>query len=196
MQPVIFHQNRIKMIAVMCVGVVMLLFFTAFGLLGFVSGGFSLAAIVMMLVGLTMDVVLGRAMLAIVRKLKDRRPLLLMDEEGIVDRETPTPKIPWASIQDVQIVRLRAKGATYSTMVRLWLVDEQERLSQLPASDRKKAEQSAGYGYGAFKLDITNLSVSGERILALMNQFRSHAGLPTLIDGVQTSEPARRVTTT
>ena len=192
MQPVVFHQNRVRMIAVMCVGTVLLLFFTALGALGFVSRDFSLASIVFFLLGLGMDLLLGRAMVAIVRKLKDRRPLLVMDEEGITDRDLPE-KIPWTSIQDAQIIRLRAKGLTYSTMIRLWLADEQERLMQLSPGDRKKAEASARYGYGAFKLDITNLSVRGERLFALMNQFRSHAGMPALIDGVRTSLSAQTV---
>lgn len=142
----------------------------------FATAGFGTIAVLLFLCGL-----FGYLVLRGYRSLQDRRAQLILDDEGLLDVRLGTPKIPWADILAAEVERRRMYGAIpMATTVRLQLRDEQERLASMLPEDRKRAENSRDMNFGAFHLDITGLPVGAEKLLTLMNQRRSRAGLPPL----------------
>ncbi len=125
-------------------------------------------------------------LLRVIRRLRDPKAQLILDDEGVTDRTMPTPKFLWQSILAAQVIQTRRFGVPMMTLVRLDVTDEQERLDRLSSKDRRLVAMNRSMGYGTFFVNLTSLPIRGEDFFRLMNERRAQQSLPALIDGIRT----------
>jgi len=115
---------------------------------------------ILVLVGAVGILFFGACAVAIGKEVFDRRPTLVLDETGLFDRRMKTPVIPWTSILDARVVQIKR-----TKFISLTLIDEEERLRNLPPFQRKLAAMNQGLGFGRFNVNLSALGVSAETIL-------------------------------
>jgi len=100
----------------------------------------------------------------------DRRPYLIVDEQGVSYRPFGLGLIPWQSIIDIHI-----KSVVGTTIIYLEIDHPEEWLARSSAAHRAGAWLNRAMGYPEFNLNFSRIGARPEVVLDRMRQFHSHA---------------------
>ena len=105
----------------------------------------------------------GAGMPLFVWQIIDRRPRLLMDDEGVLDRTLGLGKIPWKDIDGAFLKSIRGND-----FVCLELKDADKYLNQLSSVKRLAAGANEKLGFTPISLNLSGVSASSEQVLELV----------------------------
>jgi hypothetical protein len=112
----------------------------------------------------------GGGSLAIVYRVLDRRPRLIIGTEGMTDRLLGVRRIDWVDILTAKLI------SVYGTkFVALKLNNTQKYLNRLLASSRKLTKVNRMLGFGELNLYLSLLDTSADQVLQTVKQnIRKH----------------------
>jgi hypothetical protein len=98
----------------------------------------------------------------------DRRPFLIVDEQGVLYRPFGVGVIPWPAIADIHL-----KSVTGTTLIDLELDRPEEWLARSSAIHRAAARLNRLMGYPDFSLNFSRIAARSEVVFERMQQFHS-----------------------
>lgn len=99
------------------------------------------------------------------RQFFDRRPRLVLDDEGVFDRTLGTAVIPWREIRGARIVEV-----SNTKFISLELADEERWAAAMPGTKRWMGAANQRLGFGRFNLNLSALDVTAEEILRVIQK--------------------------
>jgi len=113
--------------------------------------------------GIAAIVFFGGCALVAIRQLVDRRPRLVVDDVGVLDRTLGVGRIPWEEIVGADWVSLNGHH-----FICLLLRDEAHWLVKLSPLQRRLASANRGLGFGSINLNLSGLAVDPAVVFSLL----------------------------
>jgi len=95
----------------------------------------------------------GLCLVAILFQLFRRGPTVTIDELGVLDRRLGIGPIPWQDISSVSVTQIKRQR-----FIALWLRNEDDYLSRVPAWRRKLVQANRAMGFSPFCIAFTGLT--------------------------------------
>lgn len=114
-------------------------------------------------VGIISIVFFGFGFFVLLRQGLDRRPRIVIDEEGVTDRTLGVGRINWEDIASVQL------SSVYTNkFIVLQLVNTEKYLENLSNASKKMSKINRDLGFGALNLNLSLIDMKPQRVYELI----------------------------
>lgn len=118
------------------------------------------------LIGGASIVFFGGGAVLFVFQLIDRRPRLILDDEGLYDRTLGVGVIPWRDIADAQLVSVRGHA-----FVCLHLRNPEHWIGRLSAGQRRLAALNQRMGFALLNVNLSGAAVDPQAVLQRIRKY-------------------------
>lgn len=123
-----------------------------------------------MVVGWASIIFFGFGLIVFLVRLFDRRPRIILDDEGIEDKSLDVGKIIWSDIEAAY-----PNGVLSSKFISLKVRDADKYLRRTSESKQKLAAYNESLGFETLNLNLVGLQISQKDLLALIETHLSRS---------------------